>query len=64
MQLHNGKERDADDWAELLTGADNQFQLLRAVKLPGTFMGLIEAVWTPHSPTDPTPEDHLGDFTQ
>ena len=45
LELYNGKERDRDDWAELIEHADSRF-VLRGIRKPdGSFLSFIEIVW-------------------
>jgi ABC-type uncharacterized transport system YnjBCD substrate-binding protein len=46
LEFHNGKERDAEDWAQLFKDADPRFQYLGVKKPPMSRLGLIEATWT------------------
>lgn len=45
MELYNGKERDRDDWVELIEHADRHF-VLRSIQQPaGSFLSFIDIVW-------------------
>lgn len=46
LELHNAKERDRNDWAQLFQEVDPRFKFV-GVKQPAfSRMGIIEAVWT------------------
>ena len=45
LELYNGKERDRDDWAELIERADSHFVLKSIQKPAGSFLSFIEVVW-------------------
>lgn len=47
LELHNGKERDGEDWAKLFAECDGRFWFEGARALPGAALGLVEAVWDP-----------------
>lgn len=47
LELHNGKERDGEDWARLFAECDGRFRFENARPLPGAALGLVEAVWDP-----------------
>ena len=44
-QNFNGKERDADDWAELLGVADPRFKLIQILSPPESTLSIIEVAW-------------------
>jgi len=45
QQMQNGKERDAQEWAELFRAAHKDFALI-GVRLPiGSKLAIIEASW-------------------
>lgn len=50
----NSKERDADDWAELLRASDVRFKLKRIKCSPGSILSVIEATWEDEPPTSTT----------
>ena len=41
----NSKERDADEWAELLRAASARFKIQGIRQSPGSFLSLIEVVF-------------------
>ena len=45
MKLHNAKERDRDDWVELIERADSHFVLRSIQKPAGSALSFIEVVW-------------------
>jgi len=47
LELHNGKERDAEDWERLFKECDERFKFVSARPLMGAALGLVEAVWEP-----------------
>jgi len=45
QELQNGKERDAQEWAELFEAAHKEFFFV-GVKVPtGSKLAIIEAIW-------------------
>ena len=44
--IHNGKERELSDWAELFQAADKRFEFQETIQPPGSNHSLIVAVWT------------------
>lgn len=49
-QQFNSKERDADEWAELLRAADARFKLKKIKASPGSLLSVIEAIWEDEPP--------------
>ena len=47
LELHNGKERDADDWEQLFRDCDSRFKFLGTTRVPGSRFGIVEAKWEP-----------------
>lgn len=47
LELHNGKERDADDWASLFEACDSRFHFEGIIRTPGSRFGIIQATWKP-----------------
>ncbi|KAF2791438.1 putative O-methyltransferase [Melanomma pulvis-pyrius CBS 109.77] len=47
LELHNGKERDADDWEKLFSDCDPRFKFLGTTRVPGSRLGVVEAKWEP-----------------
>jgi hypothetical protein len=47
LELHNGKERDADDWEQLFKDCDSRFKFLGTTRVPGSRLGVVEAKWEP-----------------
>jgi hypothetical protein len=45
LELHNGKERDADDWARLFEVCDARFQFDGVIRPPGSRLGIVHATW-------------------
>ncbi|KAI9648377.1 hypothetical protein NHQ30_003010 [Ciborinia camelliae] len=41
----NGKERDADEWAQLFAKADSRFRFQGVVAVPASRVSIIEAIW-------------------
>ena len=41
----NSKERDADDWLQLLQVADTRFKLKEIRASPGSFLSVIDVIW-------------------
>jgi len=41
----NGRERDADDWAQLLEKSDSRFRFQGVKSVPGSRFSVIEAIW-------------------
>lgn len=46
LEFHNGKERDFDDWVELLGKADHRFHLVNMIQPPGSRLTVIEVGWS------------------
>ena len=44
-QNFNSKERDADEWAELLQNSDPRFKLKGIRCSPGSILSVLEIVW-------------------
>lgn len=42
----NSKERDRGEWKELLSSADNRFELRDIRRSQGSFLSVLEVVWT------------------
>lgn len=47
LELHNGKERDLEDWKQLFDEADRRFKLLNVHQSPQSRLAIIEFVWDP-----------------
>jgi hypothetical protein len=47
LELHNGKERDANDWAALFEACDSRFHFEGIIRPPGSRLGIIQAIWKP-----------------
>lgn len=45
LEFHNSKERDVDDWIELLKTADPNFHLLDIKRPSGSRLAFIEVAW-------------------
>ena len=45
LELHNGKERDRDDWIGLLKRADPRFQLIDIKQPSGSTLAILEVGW-------------------
>lgn len=45
-QDFNGKECDADDWAEIFKKADHRFKLLRIKSPPKSMLSIIKVEWS------------------
>ncbi|KAL8960510.1 MAG: hypothetical protein Q9183_005452 [Haloplaca sp. 2 TL-2023] len=45
LELHNGKERDEDEWINLFKLADSRFEVVRIFRPKGSRLSLIEAEW-------------------
>jgi hypothetical protein len=45
MTLFNARDRERDDWNQLLRNADRRFKLIGAKKPEVGTMGLIQVVW-------------------
>lgn len=43
--LCNGKEREVNDWHNLLREADPRFRIRQAKPLPGSDLGIIDVEW-------------------
>ena len=44
MQVHNSKERDLDEWIDLLKGADKRLRLQNVVQPFMSLMSVLEVV--------------------
>ena len=44
-QNFNSRERDADDWTDLLGSADPRFKLKSIKCSPGSILSIIEVIW-------------------
>ena len=45
MELFNSKERDRDDWADLIARADSHF-VLRSIQRPaGSILSFLDLTW-------------------
>lgn len=49
LEMHNGKERDLDDWKQLFASADKRFRIVSVKQPPSSRLGLLEVEWTPDS---------------
>ena len=49
LQLHNAKERDVDDWDQLLRKADVRFHIIKIRQPSGSRLSAIEVGWLSHS---------------
>ena len=47
LELHNGKERDADDWRKLFEDCDPRFKFEKIIRPPGSKLGIIQVAWEP-----------------
>lgn len=47
LELHNGKERDADDWEKLFNDCDPRFTFLGVTRVKDSRFGIIQAKWDP-----------------
>lgn len=45
LEFHNAKERDLDDWNDLLKQADPRFRLEHVNKPQGSRLAIIEVAW-------------------
>ncbi len=45
LELHNGKERDLDDWVHLLRKADARFHVVDVKQPTGSMLSVIEVCW-------------------
>lgn len=45
MEFHNGKERDYNDWLEVLERADPRYQLVSINKPPESRLAMLEVGW-------------------
>lgn len=41
----NGRERDADEWAQLFEKADSRFKFQGIAAVPSSRFSVIEAIW-------------------
>ena len=46
LEIQNSRERELDDWADLLRRADSRFRFMRATQPQGSKLHLLEAVWS------------------
>ncbi|KAF1975876.1 S-adenosyl-L-methionine-dependent methyltransferase [Bimuria novae-zelandiae CBS 107.79] len=46
LELHNGKEREVDDWTKLLEFCDARFQFDGVIRLPESRLGIVHTTWT------------------
>jgi hypothetical protein len=46
LQLFNGKERDLQEWQDLLEMADPRFHFTNVSKVAGSALSVLEAIWT------------------
>lgn len=46
LELHNSREREVDDWINLLERADRRFKFLGATLPRGAKLHLLEVEWT------------------
>lgn len=61
MTLFNAREREQDDWNQLLRDADRRFKLVGAKKPEVGTMGLIQVVWDANVVSDIEDFKHLSD---
>lgn len=47
LEIHNGKERDLEDWKQLFKVADTKFQFLSVYQPLQSRLAIIEFVWNP-----------------
>jgi SAM-dependent methyltransferase len=47
LELHNGKERDDDDWRQLFNDCDPRFKYLGVTRPPGSRLAVVQAKWEP-----------------
>lgn len=45
LEFHNGKERDHDDWVELLRRADSRYHLIGIKQPTGSRLAVLEVGW-------------------
>ena len=45
LEFHNAKERDINDWTDLLAMADSRFRLLNCKQPPGSRLAVMEVGW-------------------
>jgi hypothetical protein len=43
--LYNGKERDLEEWVELVESVDRRFVFQKLVQPEGSLLGILEWVW-------------------
>ena len=48
LEMHNGKERDMDDWTQLLDKAGNGLRLTTFKQPPSSRLALLEIERDPH----------------
>ena len=44
-QLFNARERNTDEWTDILKATDPLFRLNRITCSPGSALSIIEAIW-------------------
>ena len=45
MTLFNGRDREEDDWVQLLRQADPRYKFISATRPPVGTMGVMEVLW-------------------
>lgn len=50
LTLQNGREREMDDWKQLLKRADERFNLTTAIAPEKSAIGVIEVIWEGEAP--------------
>ena len=45
LELHNAKEREKDDWANLVRRADGRFHIVGIKQPSGSWLSMIEVCW-------------------
>ena len=43
--LYNGRERDLEEWKELVESADKRFMFQKVVQPDGSILGILEWIW-------------------
>ena len=46
LEIQNSRERELDDWVDLLRRADSRFSFLRVTQPQGSKLHLLEAEWS------------------
>ena len=46
LEIQNSRERELDDWVDLLRRADSRFKFLRATQPQGSKLHLLEVEWS------------------